>query len=97
VFPGGVVHFLTEAFDRLSPWQVRNNYSDLQSVRGNVRVRSGRWYFETVVQTTGNIYIGWCSKDFKGEVDVCAVFCCLREPDSRCLTISTTGSEACRL
>jgi len=46
--------------------EVTNNSANyvLQYAKGNVKVNGGKWYFETKLQTSGQILIGWCTTNF---------------------------------
>eukprot|EP01114_Cavostelium_apophysatum_P013673 TRINITY_DN3364_c0_g1_i4.p1 TRINITY_DN3364_c0_g1~~TRINITY_DN3364_c0_g1_i4.p1 ORF type:complete len:545 (+),score=110.15 TRINITY_DN3364_c0_g1_i4:209-1636(+) len=40
------------------------NYYSLEFVKGNVKVLSGKWYFETRIINAGQIAIGWCTAKY---------------------------------
>jgi len=39
------------------------NYANLEYAKANVAVRSGRWYFEVIIRTSGQIQVGWCTSN----------------------------------
>src|SRR5690606_13003916 len=41
--------------------QVENTGNYFETVRGDVKVRSGKWYYEVKLLTYGKIHIGWCT------------------------------------
>jgi hypothetical protein len=38
----------------------------VSTILGSVMVHKGKWYYETTIQSSGSIRIGWCSKSFVG-------------------------------
>jgi len=44
---------------------VNNPGNNFDSVKGNVKLRSGKWYYEARLDSYGMVQIGWCTSEFK--------------------------------
>jgi len=44
---------------------VNNNGNNFESVKANVKLRSGKWYYEARLDSYGLVQIGWCTSAFK--------------------------------
>lgn len=50
--------------------QAKNAGSNFESLRANVKVKSGKWYYEVKLITNGLFQIGWCTSAFAPDAAV---------------------------
>jgi len=50
-----------------TPTEIENPGSYMESVRANVRVASGKWFYEAKMNSYGKFHFGWCTKNCKME------------------------------
>eukprot|EP01130_Rhizamoeba_saxonica_P016272 TRINITY_DN7489_c0_g1_i1.p1 TRINITY_DN7489_c0_g1~~TRINITY_DN7489_c0_g1_i1.p1 ORF type:complete len:416 (+),score=94.98 TRINITY_DN7489_c0_g1_i1:55-1248(+) len=55
--------------------EVSTSSYNFSSVRGNVKVFQGRWYFEVRLRSNGSARIGWCSPNFTPESRYSGIGC----------------------
>jgi hypothetical protein len=41
-----------------------NLSNNIETVRGNVKVTSGKWFYEVKILSSGSIKIGWCTDKY---------------------------------